>query len=245
VTTTSRACQERASPVTFSLVTAPLVLRRNTDLDWLSAYEFGVVEDGQPECNWHVISAHCRLLFDRPGGRLLGFDLGEFSALEPELLEAEGLFDTPRFDVPTLGLRRATVGEVSLAARAHLGDEPTVDQAFFQSAVSAGEAGDLAKAEYWWRLCLEAGALEAHYGLGYTLLDRDRPREAYGHLRYYTETTPANPWAWCYRGRAAEALGERTEARRCYERAVALERSDWNTDAASRLEGLDSLDAET
>jgi tetratricopeptide (TPR) repeat protein len=99
--------------------------------------------------------------------------------------------------------------------------------------------GDLDEAERLWRLCLEAGGLEAHYGLGYTLLDLERPHDAYRHLRYYTEITPANAWAWCYRGRAAEAIGENDEARNCYERAVELAPAGEDaTDAAERLDSL-------
>ncbi len=82
--------------------------------------------------------------------------------------------------------------------------------------------------------CLEAGR---HVGrttaLGYTLLSLDRPHDAYRYLRYYTELTPANAWAWCFRGQAAEAIREPAEARDCYQRAVELERDDLATDAAN------------
>ena len=40
-------------PPTPSLMAAPLFPHRDAAWDWLSAYEFGVVEDGQPERNWH------------------------------------------------------------------------------------------------------------------------------------------------------------------------------------------------
>ena len=82
--------------------------------------------------------------------------------------------------------------------------------------------------------------MEAHYGLGYTLLSLDRPHDAYRYLRYYTELTPANAWAWCFRGQAAEAMGEPAEARDCYQRAVELERDDLATDAGERLRALAS-----
>ncbi len=161
------------------------------------------------------------------------------SELDLDALEAEGLFGGPRFEVPVLGLREATIGEICLAARRFLGDEPSLDIAYFKSAVAAGSRGDLDEAEESWRLCLEAGGMEAHYGLGYTLLELERPHDAYGHLRFYTEVTPANAWAWCFRGQAAEAIGETTEARHCYERAVELEPvCDLETDAAERLDAL-------
>ena len=93
--------------------------------------------------------------------------------------------------MPVLGLREASIGEICLAARSYLGDEPTLDVAYFRAAVAAGGRGDLDEAEQCWRLCLEAGGIEAHYGLGYTLLDLDRAHDAYRHLRYYTEITPS------------------------------------------------------
>ena len=220
-------------------MTSPLLIHRDPDADWLAAYELGVVEDGQPVRNWHVISEHCRLLYSEPGGRLLGFDTRAFSELDLYRLEAEGLFDGPRFDVPVLGLREATIGEICLAARGYLGDEPTLDIAYFKGAAAAGARGDLDEAERCWRLCLEAGAMEAHYGLGYTLLELDRPHDAYRHLRYYTELTPSNAWAWCYRGQAVETMGDSVEARQCYERAVELEPADEpETDAGERLEAM-------
>ena len=81
--------------------------------------------------------------------------------------------------------------------------------------------------------------MEAHYGLGYTLLALERPHEAYRHLRFYTELTPTNAWAWCYRGQAAEGIGENAEARHCYQRAVELDPAgEEDTDAAERLDAL-------
>ena len=53
----------------------------------------------------------------------------------------------------------------------------------------------------------------AHFALGYTLYELDRFREAYRHLRYYTELAPAHPWNRCWFGKAAEAMGETEEAR--------------------------------
>ena len=71
---------------------------------------------------------------------------------------------------------------------------------------------------------IEAGDLMGHYGLGYTLLELGDLHGAYKHLRVYTEIARYSPWAWNYRGRAAEAMGEMTEARDCYRRAIGLER---------------------
>ena len=41
------------------------------------------------------------------------------------------------------------------------------------------------------------------FGLGYTLFDLGRHREAYTHLRRYSELAPHNSWAWLWLGRAA------------------------------------------
>ena len=207
-------CQEWRVAGDSTSVTV-LTLHRDTQFDWLSGYSPAVVDDGQPDRNWHVISDHCRLLFDEPGGRMLGFDTRAYSSMDAVLLEDEDLFGEPRFDVPMLGLHEASVGEICLAARAFLGEEPTLDRAYFHAAVEAGERRDLEEAAQLWALSLEAGGLEAHFGLGYTLVELGRPRDAYGHLRYYTELTPANAWAWCWRGQAADGLGDQTEAACC------------------------------
>ena len=76
----------------------------------------------------------------------------------------------------------------------------------------------------------------AHFGLGYTLYDLGRPQEAYRHLRHYTEIAPCGSWNWCWLGKAAEALGETSEARTAYERALELEdEGGEETDAAELL----------
>ena len=76
-------------------------------------------------------------------------------------------------------------------------------------------------------------------GLAYTLLELDRPREAYRHACAYTEIVPTNAWAWCYRGQASQAMGEFAEARLSYERALALEAEGAEeTDSAELLRRL-------
>ena len=62
-------------------------------------------------------------------------------------------------------------------------------------------------------MALEAGDQKARYGLGYTLVELGEFREAYDHLRIYTELTPHNAWAWCWLGRACEGLGENVGGR--------------------------------
>ena len=122
---------------------------------------------------------------------LLGFQVNDFASFDPDATEFDALWtDTPRFDSPKLGLRDACAGAICVAARVFLGNEPTLNRCYFDSAVSAGAAGDEARAAEQWALCLETGDPMAHYGLGYTLYALGDYRGAYGHLRAYVELTP-------------------------------------------------------
>ncbi|HEY3019708.1 MAG TPA: tetratricopeptide repeat protein [Solirubrobacteraceae bacterium] len=214
---------------------APLFINRDPDLDWLIALEYGRVCDGHPSGQFRPVSEQFAWMLDRPGGRrIVGFCVHGVRAFNPEAHGA--LWRGPRFDAPLFGLTNATAGAIILATQAALLDEPTTNRCFFTAAVSA--EGD--EALTLWRQCLECGDQMAHYGLGYTLLALDRPREAYGHLRFYTELSPANGWAWCFLGQACEALGDPAEARTAYARAVELEqRGGEETDASDRLNELE------
>jgi tetratricopeptide (TPR) repeat protein len=179
-------------------------------------------------------------LFHRgAGGPLIGFGVaGAFAwDLAGEDPDA-AVWATPRFDVPSFALRGGTVGEVVLAAQRTLTGS-TPDSVEFALAVEAGMSGDRERAEEHWRACLACGEMSAHYGLGYTLVELGRPREAFGHLAMYTEICPRNAWAWAWRGRAAQRMGETAEARRAYDTALALEAAGYEeTDAASWLAEL-------
>ena len=83
----------------------------------------------------------------------------------------------------------------------------------------------------------------AHFGLGYTLYDLGRYRESYRHLRYYAGLGPAAPWNWCWLGKAAEAMGERGEARAAYLRAIELSAAPDDTEAPELLARLDGAGA--
>ncbi len=86
-----------------------------------------------------------------------------------------------------------------------------------------------------------AGDLKAHFGLGYTLWELGRFQEAYRHLRFYTELTPRNSWAWCWLGKACVSLSSIDEARTAFERALALEADgSYATDAEEMLRALDA-----
>ena len=157
------------------------------------------------------------------------------SGFDPEGLEGP-IWEGPRFAVPVLGLEDASVGEIVLAAKATFAGITTVDNVFFDFAVSGGGAD---KAEIGWRVCLAAGNLKAHFGLGYTLCDHGRHHEGYAHLRRYTELCPKNSWAWCWLGKACAGKGDPDEARHAFERAIELEDAgSFETDAEELLQGL-------
>ena len=181
-------------------------------------------------------------LFTRgPGGPLIGFGVAHARSwdVEGELLDVDSpLWNDLRFDVPTLALRNATIGEIMLAAAASIHGS-TPDVLWFDQAVAASNDDSWAEAEGHWRCCLETGEMKAHFGLGYTLVELGRPREALGHLAMYTEICPRNSWAWVWRGRAAEAVGESADAAACFERALECEAlGAEETNARELLEGL-------
>lgn len=158
--------------------------------------------------------------------------------VDPTRLTDEVVWDGPRFEVPTLGLVGATIGEILIAVKAKYGeDRATAAALHFHAAMdSDGEEA----AEYF-RYAVEAGDMKAHFALGYTLVELGRPHEAYSHLRRYTEMVPLNSWSWCWLGQACEAMGDIAEARLAYGEAVRLEIEvgSFETDAAERLDRLD------
>ncbi len=211
-----------------------LYLNHLPDYDWLIALEFGRIDDGQPADHWRGVSEHIGFLLDEPGGREVGFKITSLSTFDDEARDLCEVWDGPRFHVPQLGLGAATVGETVLASRALFGQEPTINRVCFSAGVdSSGEA-----ALENWLDCLEAGDCMAHFALGYTLYDLGRFHEAYRHLRYYAELAPAGAWNWCWYGKAAQAIGELDEARAAFRRAIELEPSSQETDAAGLLAEL-------
>jgi tetratricopeptide (TPR) repeat protein len=178
-------------------------------------------------------------VYRRPAGELIGFACADACSWDVFANdEAPEIWDALRFVVPTLGLADASIGEIVLAAQGTFSSS-TPDVVLFDRAVEASDRGDWPEAESWWRLCLATGDLRAHFGLGYTLVELGRPRQAFGHLRVYTELVPSLSWAWLWRGRAAQGMDELDEARHCYEQAVDAEASgSEETDAAERLARL-------
>ena len=213
-----------------------LFLSYDDKLDWLTLIEFGRVENAQPRDHWRGVSESFGYALDGSEGSEVGFKVLNFSYFDPEDPEVAEIWEGPRFDVPALGLRGSTAGEIVLAARPFLGGRSTVNRLYFNAAMQA--VGP--EAEEHWRYCLQAGDLMAHYGLGYTLYDLGRYREAYRHLRAYTELVPTDGWAWSWLGKACEAMGETDEAESTYRKAINLDGDE--TDAPELLVNmLDSM----
>jgi hypothetical protein len=221
----------------------PLHLSVNVTDDWLEAIEFGAVVDGRPSSQLIEVSPDVRFVLRSGRGPVAGFTVHRFSQVDVDDL-GDAAFGDPRFSVPLLGLDSASIGEVILAARARF-DVSTADVCFFMLALACAEdEGDLEAAAGHWLSCVESGDMRGHFGLGYTLYDLGRHREAYSHLRRYTELAPHNSWAWLWLGRAAEAVGEVDEAMQAYRRAIRREREgSFRTDAPERLRELERRSA--
>ena len=217
----------------------PLHLSVNVTDDWLEAIEFGSVVDGRPQSQLIEVTRDANFVLRSARGPVSGFTVHHFSRLDIDSL-GDVAFGGPRFAVPALGLDRASLGEVILASRARF-EVSTADVCFFMLALScAEEEGDLEAAAGHWLSCVESGDMRGHFGLGYTLFDLGRHREAYTHLRRYTELASHNSWSWLWLGRVAEAVGEIDEARAAYRRAIRREREgSFRTDAPERLRELE------
>jgi tetratricopeptide (TPR) repeat protein len=213
----------------------PLYLNHDATLGWLIAMPFGEVAD-EALADEIGVDDSFRYVSRTGDGGIVGFVVRAFADFDAEAPGVGRIWREPLFDSPQLGLRHVSAGEICLAARVFLRGRSTVNRDFFDKALAARTKEEKAG---WWLLCLQAGDAMAHYGLGYTLLDLGRTREAYRHLRAYTEIAPLNAWAWCYRGRAAEAIGDADDARTSYRRAIALEREGGETtDAATLLAAM-------
>ena len=231
------------------MTATPVPLHLSVDPWWdlLTALAYGRVDDGLPPEQVVVVDEEprVRIVLDAPGSNVaIGFHALGPHDIDVASLTSPVLWSGPRFDVPALALTGASPAEILLAVqRRFKAGEPTADAMHFHAALQhgAGDDGptDLEGLLEQWRLALEAGETKALFGLGYTLVEAGRPREAYDVLRRYTELTPHNAWAWCWFGRACVELGEDAEARHAFERAVACERAgSFETDAAELLDDL-------
>lgn len=211
----------------------PLFINRDLDYDWLIALAFGRVLDGQPDDHRVAAGEDAAWILDGPGGDIVGFAVQRLNDFDADGVDE--LWSGPRFAAPTLGLADASAGELIVASQARFARSSTLNRHFFDAAIGS----DGVEAVRAWMACLETGDAMAHYGLGYTLVELGRYREAYAHLRFYTELAPFNGWAWCWLGQAAAGLGSPEEARAAYARAIDLEDAGgFETDASEMLEDL-------
>src|SRR5689334_21053794 len=115
------------------LAATSIPLHLTVDPWWgtLTALAFGRTDDGLPRSQVLVLNGEQRihLLVDAPSrGPIIGFRVSAPHAVEVEAVDTETLWAGPRFDVPALGLRDATIGEILIAAQARFApDEATAD----------------------------------------------------------------------------------------------------------------------
>lgn len=219
----------------------PLQLTVDRVSDRLIAIEFGRVIDGKGADEYVAVDDDFSYVLSEPHGYVIGFTVDNFASFDAEGVEViweGGPFATPAvFDVPVLGLEGASAGAIATLAAVVFAGISTADAELFNWAVEIERAGE-EKVERW-RLCLAAGNLLAHFGLGYSLCEVGRFHQAYTHLRRYTELVPRNSWAWCWLGQACVGCGDPDEARQAFQAALRLERSgSFATDAEERLAAL-------
>ena len=134
--------------------TAPLFINRDADLDWLIALEYGRVCDGHPSEQFRPVGERFAWMLDCPSGRrIVGFCVGALRDFDPEAHRA--LWRGPRFDAPLFGLTRATAGEIILATRAALLDEPTTNRCYFADAETLNQLK--ANNQILWQYCTAQG----------------------------------------------------------------------------------------
>jgi tetratricopeptide (TPR) repeat protein len=210
-----------------------LYLNHHGHTDRLVAIEFGAVEDGQPPGFWKDVARGFSWI--APEDHAIGFKVEGFSAFDAESRSVAPIWDPPLFCVPVLGLNESPAGEIIIAARSFFAGGSSVNRLLWDAAcaVSGEDAVDA------WRACLQSGDASAHFGLGVALYEVGRHQEAYRHLRHYAELAPHGSWNWCWYGKAAQALGNRQEARHAYEIAIELEdEGEAVTDAQELLDQL-------
>jgi hypothetical protein len=231
------ARQVRCGADDLQIVSLPvrLFISYIPDRDHFVAVEFGRAPEGLAPGSWQPVGESAAFLRDGTGRPIVGFGVNHFYAVDLNDPGYAPLWGPVRFTAPLLGLIDASAGEIILAARWFLGGRRTINRRLFDAAVDARSTNQLRSLQLWLD-CLESGDAMAHFGVGYTLYELGRPREAYRHLRHYVQLAPANAWNWRWFGLAAEAIGESEEAAWAYERAIDL--SDDETDADSLLQAL-------
>lgn len=199
------------------------------------ALPMGRVFDGQPPQCWDDLGDSFAFYRAPDTASVAGFGIRDLARFDVDAKTLPEIWTGPRFTAPLLGLVEVSAAEIILAARSHFGGRPSLNRFYFELAM-ASEGEDALTA---WTSCLECGDSMAHFALGYTLYELGRFQPAYGHLRYYIEIAPHNPWNWCWLGKAAAAIGETAEACNAYERAIELTMAGGDeTDAPELLDQI-------
>ena len=220
----------------------PLYLSRDAHYEYLTAIEWGRVEDGQAPDQWLEVSEDFSFLLDSPEGRIIGFRIEGLLRWEPLEEEEQAIKAAGRFDAPVLGLRNAGALRIAADAARFFGEDNSINRDFFDRATECGANDEYEQELYWWRCCLQAGDAMAHFGIGYTLCDLGRYREALPYLRHYARIASHGPWSWVWLGRCQSGLGRFEQARDSYAKATALSEAGADkTDAPELLAELDSL----
>src|SRR5438309_216531 len=94
----------------FQSVLPRLFLNHDAEYDWLIALEYGVTDDGQDPENYRPISDDIAYLVD--GERSVGFIVKNYRDFDAHDPDVGAIWEEPLFDVPLLGLRGASAGEV-------------------------------------------------------------------------------------------------------------------------------------
>lgn len=213
----------------------PLHISFDRETNFLSGVAFGKVLGDRPAHEMLYLGAEIRLVFEKGRQSPIGFEVRDASSAPFDDDVHEAVWDLPMFTAPALGLTRASVGMITVAATAQL-SQSTPDVVAAWRAMTTEEAGDLPQAARWWRRGVNSGMTEHHFQLGRVLLADGDVVSGYTHLRFFTEAHPEGTWGWTWRGIAAEAQSDMREARACYRRAVRLEQEGrMPTDAHERL----------
>lgn len=220
----------------------PLRASYDAERDLLVACEYGAVP--QPALESHTAGITCWLSFllRKPGGTVIGFALDGLSEIDVDE-HCPSLWAGPRFDVPVLGLAKASVAEIVLRARCTFAGTSTPDVLALRAARAHAAAGERDDAERELRRALGCGDLHAHLMLAACLCSQGRYRESYDHARIYTQLAPRDSWGFAWIGRAALELGDEREAEAALRRAVDLERrGSHRTSAGGMLRSLGMAD---
>jgi hypothetical protein len=197
----------------------------------LHVCEFGAVAEERMGDQCVLIGEQLRLFLRHGGGPVIGYAVASLDALDVDAAGPD-LWGEPRFRVPALGLRRASVAEIVLRARGEFAGRSTPDVV---AEARGRNAADPVAAELAYRDALDAGNLCAHLWIAWSLAAQGRYGAAYDHARMFCELAPRNSWAWAWLGRFCVELGELAEARTALRKAIRLERSGSYSTPARRL----------